>query len=480
MTITLVLGNNTLRLAAFTGNQVKSWDNLTPPADCLKDGVIQQPQIMAAYLKNYFSSHNLGSQKICLGIRGISIIFRKFKLPKVHQNKIKEAVERAICKEVNLEVNDYYLDWRVTESTEKEMNLLVLGVSRQIIDSLYDTFKLAGLSLDTIDLNAFALARVADKETALIVDMETDSTDIIILSRGIPETLHTYFNKNEHASFEDNLDLMRDELNRTVDFFTLTHPEIPFSNTMPLLLCGSSSEDKTGFEHIGKISSRTIETVVQRINSPPGFPAGVFAANLGLLPGKFSPLSTTGSNKIALNFLQARQRALRKPLQIKRLALYAGVSAAILIFIPELLVHNQSATASASLRGQLSAITSNLSLARDSQQQDLDIMNSIQNLTESTTALNKERQQLSGKGQLDVILGTLIKNLPAGTKITQTKTAPQEIVLEGEALQYSDIISYIHALEHSGLFTEIRITSMQQSTSDNQITACSFQLNIQR
>ena len=480
MTVTLIIGNETLRLVAFTGDRVESWDNLTPPEGCIKDGVVLQPQIMAAYLKNYFSSHNLVSQKICLGIRGISIIFRRLKLPRVRQNKLKEAVERAICKEVHLDLNDLYLDWRITDSTDKEMNILVLGVSRQIIDSLLDTFKLAGLSLDSIDLNAFALARAAGRESALIVDLETDSTDIIIVNRGIPETLHTYSNKNNRASFEDNLNLMQDEFNRTVDFFTLTHPEIPFANTLPLIFSGSFTSEKSVLDHIGEISGRAIETIVQKTATPADFPAGVFGANPGLLPNKSSLLAKSGRNMIPLNFLAARRRTLHKPLQTKKLALSVGIALAVLIFIPEWLIHSQSAEETHLLRGQLSVVANDLSIARDKQQQSLDTLNSIQTLNASTAALINERQQMTGKGQLDLILSTIIENLPPGMQIKQTKSTPQEIILEGEALQYSDIISYIHKLENSGLFSDIRITSMQQNTSDSQSPGCLFQLNIQR
>jgi Tfp pilus assembly PilM family ATPase len=480
MTVTLVMGNKTLRLATFTGSRIESWDDLTPPSDCLKDGVVLQPQILAAYLKTYFSSHNLSSQQIRLGIRGISIIYRRLKLPCVHQNKIKEAVERAICKEVNLELNEYYLDWRITGSTEKEMNLMVLGVSRPIIDSIFDTFKMAGLNLVTIDLNAFALTRAAGKETALIIDLENDSTDIIIINRGIPETLHTYSVKNEHSSFEDNLNLMQDELNRTIDFFTLTHPEIAIGNDTPLLLCGSFSTNQAEFEHIREFCGRTIETIAPNTAIPPGFPAGVFAANLGLLPQKPYILPMTNRLNVPFNFIQARQRTLRKPLQIKKIAFSAGIALAVLIFIPELLIHNQSAAETRLLREQLSSLTSSLSTARDAQQQNLDISNSIQTLNASTSSLNKERQQLSGKGPLDLILSTLINALPPGTIIERTTSTSKEIILEGTSLQYADVIDYIHELEHSGLFSDIRITSMEQSIAEEQTPECQFQLNIQR
>jgi Tfp pilus assembly protein PilN len=188
----------------------------------------------------------------------------------------------------------------------------------------------------------------------------------------------------------------------------------------------------------------------------------------------------THRNTISLDFLEARRRTKHKPLQMKKLAFSIGVAATILVFITEWIIHKQTTADTQMLRGQLSTLTNSLSLARDEQQKSLDTLNSIQTLNASTEALIQERQQLEGQGQLDHILRTIVENLPQGTNIQQTKTDPQEIVLEGEALQYSDIINYIHALEHSGLFTDIRITSMQQSTSDNQITVCSFQLNIQR
>jgi type IV pilus assembly protein PilM len=81
----------------------------------------------------------------------------------------------------------------------QKVQVLLVATRREITDMYIDTFQQAGLQVDVLEINSFALIRTireqlrqfAPQEAAVLVDIEFDSTEIAIIVDGVPQFSRT-------------------------------------------------------------------------------------------------------------------------------------------------------------------------------------------------------------------------------------------------------------------------------------------------
>ncbi len=81
----------------------------------------------------------------------------------------------------------------------EKVQVLLVATRREVTDSYLDTFGQAGLRVDVLEINSFALIRTireqlrqfAPQEAAVLVDIEFDSTEIAIIVDGVPQFSRT-------------------------------------------------------------------------------------------------------------------------------------------------------------------------------------------------------------------------------------------------------------------------------------------------
>ncbi|MGQ4648860.1 type IV pilus assembly protein PilM [Lyngbya aestuarii] len=91
------------------------------------------------------------------------------------------------------------LGFFVDEDGIEKVQVLLVATRREVTDMYIDTFKLAGLKLDVLEINSFALIRTikeqlrqfTPQEAAVLVDIEFDSTEIAIIVEGVPQFSRT-------------------------------------------------------------------------------------------------------------------------------------------------------------------------------------------------------------------------------------------------------------------------------------------------
>jgi len=77
----------------------------------------------------------------------------------------------------------------------QKVQVLLVATRREVTDIYLETFKEAGLNIDVLEINSFALIRTireqlrqfGSREAAVLVDIEFDSTEIAIIVDGVPQ-----------------------------------------------------------------------------------------------------------------------------------------------------------------------------------------------------------------------------------------------------------------------------------------------------
>ncbi|MCA1994208.1 MAG: pilus assembly protein PilM [Coleofasciculus sp. S288] len=81
----------------------------------------------------------------------------------------------------------------------EKVQVLLVATKREVTDTYLETFQQAGLQLDVLEINSFALIRTmreqlrqfTPQEAAVLVDIEFDSTEIAIIVEGVPQFSRT-------------------------------------------------------------------------------------------------------------------------------------------------------------------------------------------------------------------------------------------------------------------------------------------------
>ncbi|MBW4651331.1 MAG: pilus assembly protein PilM [Kastovskya adunca ATA6-11-RM4] len=87
------------------------------------------------------------------------------------------------------------LGFFVDEDGIEKVQVLLVATRREVTDTYLDTFQQAGLHVDVLEINSFAMIRTireqlrqfAPQEAAVLIDLEFDSTEIAIIVDGVPQ-----------------------------------------------------------------------------------------------------------------------------------------------------------------------------------------------------------------------------------------------------------------------------------------------------
>lgn len=281
-TVALSMETNLARLLSIRGKAVKRWGEVNFPAGSVKDARIIDPGGVAAALDDLFSSTGISRNGVLVSISGFRSVTRTVTLPRVSSNLLGEAIRWAAQREMTVPLKEIYLSWQVIGSRDNENNVYLAGTPRDIFDPLYHVLRRAGIRPQVIELKPIALSRVVNQSEAVLIDLEDESTDIIIVADGIPEVTHTAMVKAEDLLLEERLQKVIGALGQTFAFFKNVHPEHPLSASTPVYLTGAlTSNPETGVL-LREGIKQPIETLPLRIKQTPDFPLSRYAVNIGM------------------------------------------------------------------------------------------------------------------------------------------------------------------------------------------------------
>jgi hypothetical protein len=181
--------------------------------------------------------------------------------------------------------------------------------------------------------------------------------------------------------------------------------------------------------------------------------------------------------------LTGRKRALAHPISVRKFLVPTAIIIALLLVIPVSLLRNQAVARTAGLQMELDRVNHSLFLGRLTLNEANATQTAINEIAAKTEALQKERDLISGKGDLSEILKFISACLPEGANDTAISCDPKQIIIDGTASARANIIEYARSLEKGSQFTEVRITSIdspknnETGTGDNLIQ---FQIVIER
>ncbi len=134
------------------------------PEGVVSEGEVRDPAALSDALKQFVADEGL-PKNVRLGIANQQIVVRVIELPRIEDDKQREAAVRFQAAEaIAMPLNEAILDHQVAGYAEApdgtpRMQVVLVAARRSMVESLLEAVRGAGLKADGVDLDAFALVR---------------------------------------------------------------------------------------------------------------------------------------------------------------------------------------------------------------------------------------------------------------------------------------------------------------------------------
>lgn len=160
--------------------------------DVFKNNIIVKPENVAEKIKELLQSEKIFSNNIVTAVPGSSAFSKKISLPKMDK---LEDLDSNIRFESNSLIphglDGVYFDYALLKSPEKNENVFITAVKKDIVESIQNTLSLANLNLKILDIDYLALLNLFEfsypelfSKTIALVDIGGRYSTINICSEG--------------------------------------------------------------------------------------------------------------------------------------------------------------------------------------------------------------------------------------------------------------------------------------------------------
>jgi type IV pilus assembly protein PilM len=170
-----------------TGIKVGRYGEISIPPKVIESGKIKDPKKIEEILSTLKKEKGVKSVRVSLPEEQIYLF--KLQLEKEELVNVRESIELVLEEHIPLSAQDAIFDYEILGEDEKNLELQVATLPKNIIESYLSLFKNVGMLVQSFELEAQAVSRSVvgkdDSETYMIVDFGERRTGIFIMSRGI-------------------------------------------------------------------------------------------------------------------------------------------------------------------------------------------------------------------------------------------------------------------------------------------------------
>lgn len=462
--VTLYIDDTSIRLLVAQGKRIQKWAYLPLEPGLVKDSTVADEAGVAAKIQELLKTQKVNAKKVVAGLGGLNSLTRLITLPKLPKAMLDEAIRQEAESIMPVPLEQLYLSWQIIHTSGEEMQAFLAASSRNAVDVLIKTLHQAGLDPYFIDSKPLALARVANKSTAIIVDAQPTELDIVIMVDGIPQPVRSLSLSSKTPTLSDKLPTISEDLEQTIRFYDSSHPEKLLDPSIPIFISGELAQEQEACQSLSNKLNRPVLPLPSPLKCPDGLAPTQYMVNIGLALKELSlPRAEANFSVVNLNFVPVIHKP--KPISLtKTLIMPSIIIIAIGALYPLVTRIQDTSAAIASLRVELNNINK-LTKQMQTQQQDItDLEKKVGEAEASrdifTTAvdyIDTHRYQLNGS--LDIVMFYL----PASIDLETISYAGDAFTMSGMAPSEVEVLSYATKLRDSGSFSRVTISSMEKT-----------------
>lgn len=203
--IGIEIGSERINIARIRkqGQALKAslYPSIEVPEGIFEDGHIVNSDELCALIQSALAENKLKVSRVATALPMREAVMRIIPVPEELQDEeLKDVLNQEASLYLPYPREQVDLDYQKLGIIDDEdgiakVQVLLVATRKEVTDSYIETFQKAGLTIDVLEINSFALIRTireqlrqfSSQEAVVLVDIEYDTTEVAIILNGIPQ-----------------------------------------------------------------------------------------------------------------------------------------------------------------------------------------------------------------------------------------------------------------------------------------------------
>jgi Tfp pilus assembly PilM family ATPase len=281
--LTLSVEADEVRVLICRGQQILRWDRALLPSGTVRNGQVIQLEAFGEAVTTLLQHSGAPRKKAVVSLGGQRSLVRIINLPSVSARLLDETIQRAARRELPLPLDELYLSYQVLgDRNAARLQVFILGVPREALDSCVVGLRDVGVRLQTMDLKPLALVRAVNLPDVVLANLETQTESVVLVRDFVPYIVRSIAVPGESArSPADRAENLVAEIQRTLDFYSSTRAAEHAPWSPVVCLTGALGDAEAIRSRLGK--QWPLVDPAPPLALPDGFPLLPYLVNVGLV-----------------------------------------------------------------------------------------------------------------------------------------------------------------------------------------------------
>ncbi|MCW7754743.1 pilus assembly protein PilM [Desulfobotulus sp. H1] len=145
------------------GMVLRRFGALALKAGAIEDGIIKDPEHVAAVIRELFSLYQLRNDRVALSIGGYSAIIKKISMPVMEEDALQKSILVEAEQYIPFDIQDIRMDFQVmgeNPQNPNQLNVLLVAAKKDLVTQYVEVAELAGLTPAVVDVDALAVQNI--------------------------------------------------------------------------------------------------------------------------------------------------------------------------------------------------------------------------------------------------------------------------------------------------------------------------------
>jgi type IV pilus assembly protein PilM len=165
------------------------------PPGAIIEGEVADQDLLAAEIKEFWSSHSFKGKSVVLGVANQRVVVRLLNFPHMEEEDLRSAISFEAQDHIPMALDEAVLDYVVLGPQAEGSGLdriLVVAAHKEMVGGYTSAMRAGGLRAVGVDVKALSLTRSTfpdaffDEGASLLLDVGTELTNLVIVQGGSP------------------------------------------------------------------------------------------------------------------------------------------------------------------------------------------------------------------------------------------------------------------------------------------------------
>lgn len=164
LSLGLDIGSHAVKICELAdsagGHTLLAMGSAKLPARAVEDGVLQDPDAVAAVIGGLVKNLKIKNRKAAISISGYSVIVKKISLPSLADAEMEKHIHAEAEQYIPFDIDDVYLDFQNLHTGAREedrTDVMLVAAKKEVVDGYLAMLHRTGLTAGIVDIDAFAL-----------------------------------------------------------------------------------------------------------------------------------------------------------------------------------------------------------------------------------------------------------------------------------------------------------------------------------